>query len=34
MFFLDELNSMDEVLERDIIDITSIGKDFRVTVRF
>jgi diaminohydroxyphosphoribosylaminopyrimidine deaminase/5-amino-6-(5-phosphoribosylamino)uracil reductase len=34
MFFLDELNSMDQVLERDVIDITSIGKDFRVTVRF
>jgi len=34
MFFLDQLNSMDQVLERDVIDITSIGKDFRVTVRF
>lgn len=34
MFFLDELNSMDQVLERDVIDITSIGRDFRVTVRF
>lgn len=34
MFFLDELNSMDQVLEQDVIDITSIGKDFRVTVRF
>lgn len=34
MFFLDQLNSMDQVLERDVIDITSIGRDFRVTVRF
>ena len=34
MFFLDQLNSMDQVLERDVIDITSIGRDFRVKVRF
>lgn len=34
MFFLDELDSMDQVLERNVVDITPIGKDFRVTVRF
>ncbi len=34
MFFLDELESMEQVLEQNIIDITPIGKDFRVTVRF
>ena len=34
MFFLDELESMDQVLAQSIVDITPIGKDFRVTVRF
>lgn len=34
MFFLDNLESMDKVIEQSIVDITSIGKDFRVTVRF
>ncbi|MDA1331348.1 MAG: bifunctional diaminohydroxyphosphoribosylaminopyrimidine deaminase/5-amino-6-(5-phosphoribosylamino)uracil reductase RibD [Proteobacteria bacterium] len=34
MFFLNELEKMDEVAERDIIDIKKFGRDFRVMVRF
>ena len=34
MLFFDELESMDEVAERDIVGIERFGKDFRVTVRF
>ena len=34
MLFLDELEKMDDVVEREIIDIKKLGKDFRVTVRF
>lgn len=34
MLFLDGLEKMDDVAEREIIDIKKFGKDFRVTVRF
>jgi riboflavin biosynthesis pyrimidine reductase len=33
MLFFDELESMDEVAERDIVGIERFGKDFRVMVR-